>query len=157
MMWVGDGPGAEGAQDVTIRFMASEVEHAGKVVKGVPYCAEAITESIQTLSDGNRISQKSSTMTYRDSEGRTRREQTLSQVGVWTATEEPLMTIFINDPVAQVSYVLNPKEKIARKFTRPRIELKKDQGPGETVIVWILLREPVYFLFRATVRPNPSA
>src|SRR5215212_3859382 len=36
-------------------FMATEMSFAGKLVKGAPYSAQAVTESVQTLSDGNRI------------------------------------------------------------------------------------------------------
>ena len=50
--------GPEGAPppppDANFVFMASE-SFGGKVVKGAPYSAEAVTETIQTLSDGNRI------------------------------------------------------------------------------------------------------
>lgn len=46
-----------------------------EVVKGAPYSAEVINESIQTLSDGNRIVHSSTSRVYRDSEGRTRREE----------------------------------------------------------------------------------
>src|SRR3954463_15557500 len=42
---------------------------------GAPYSAEAMTESTQTLADGNRINRKVTTRVYRDSEGRTRRDQ----------------------------------------------------------------------------------
>ena len=35
-------------------FVASE-NVGGKIVKGAPYSAEAVTESIQTLADSNRI------------------------------------------------------------------------------------------------------
>ena len=71
--------GPEGAPppplpDGNFVFLASE-SFSGKVVKGAPYSAEAVTESIQTLSDGNRIINKFSRSVYRDSEGRTRREQ----------------------------------------------------------------------------------
>src|SRR6478672_10155310 len=46
-----------------------------KVVKGAPFSADIVTESIQTLADGNRIVQRSNTHMYRDSEGRVRREE----------------------------------------------------------------------------------
>jgi hypothetical protein len=42
-----------------------------KLVKGAPYGATAITESTQTLSDGNQIIQRNEAIYYRDSEGRT--------------------------------------------------------------------------------------
>ena len=47
---------------------------SGKLVKNAPYSAEVISESQQKLADGNVISNKSSTLTYRDSQGRTREE-----------------------------------------------------------------------------------
>ena len=47
----------------------------GGVVKGVPYSATATTEMTQQLPDGNRIRHSNSSKTYRDSEGRTRRDQ----------------------------------------------------------------------------------
>ena len=56
------------------------------------YSAEAITETVQVLSDGNRIVRKTSSRIYRDSEGRTRREQL-------TAAGE-VQTVSISDPVA---------------------------------------------------------
>src|SRR5688572_22677416 len=46
-----------------------------KLVKGAPYSAEIVTESIQTLADGNRIVQRSNARVHRDSEGRLRREE----------------------------------------------------------------------------------
>src|ERR1700722_3879659 len=49
----------------------------GSPVTGSPYSAEAITDTTQTLLDGNRIEQHSSSMRYRDSLGRERREEAL--------------------------------------------------------------------------------
>src|SRR5262245_14681934 len=57
----------------TFGWVASEMSFGGKPVKGAPYAAEAVTESTQTLIDGNRIQRKSSASVFRDSEGRTRR------------------------------------------------------------------------------------
>ncbi len=85
--------------DSNFVFIASE-SFGGKVVKGAPYSAESVTETIQTLSDGNRIINRMTSSVYRDSEGRTRREQSLKGLGIFGAGEEPLQTIFINDPVA---------------------------------------------------------
>src|SRR5437762_34300 len=95
-------------------FMASE-SFGGKMIKGAPYSAEAVTESIQTLADGNRIVNRITSSIFRDSEGRTRREQTLKGLGVLGNGEEPLQTIFINDPVAGVTYSLDSRSHIARK------------------------------------------
>jgi hypothetical protein len=43
-------------------------------VKNSPFSAESVSESVQTLSDGNRIVNSSTTKIYRNSEGRIRRE-----------------------------------------------------------------------------------
>lgn len=53
-----------------------------KVVKGMPFSAKAVTESNQTLADGNRIVRKSIASIARDREGRTRREQNLPNAGL---------------------------------------------------------------------------
>ena len=87
----------------------------GPVVKGKPYSARSITESTQTLADGNRITQRNESVVYRDSEGRTRREQTLKSVGPWE-TAQPVTMITIHDPVVGNSYVLDPLAKAARQI-----------------------------------------
>ncbi|HSK65178.1 MAG TPA: hypothetical protein VK893_15095, partial [Pyrinomonadaceae bacterium] len=113
-------------------FMASE-NFDGKVVKGAPYSAEAVTESVQTLADGNRIVNKFSSQVYRDSEGRTRREQTLKGLSGVGTGEEPLRTIFINDPVAGVTYSLDTRSHTAHKSMPFRFQVTKRAGaPGET-------------------------
>src|SRR6185369_14793550 len=48
-------------------------------------------------------------------EGRTRREQTLKSIGGVAAGAQPLKTIMISDPVAGVSYSLDPGTRTARK------------------------------------------
>jgi hypothetical protein len=102
--------------DFTFRFVSSEMSFGDGTVKGAPFSADTATEVIQTLSDGNRIIRKSSGKLYRDGEGRTRREQTLGSLGFWVPAEEPQQLVFINDPVAGVNYVLEMKDKIARKL-----------------------------------------
>jgi hypothetical protein len=93
----------------------------GKVVKGAPYSATASTETTQTLADGNQIIRKNESKLYRDSEGRVRTEQTLGTIGKWTADGLPNQLIFINDPVAGVSFSLDPHERTAQKsFSAPQ-------------------------------------
>jgi len=100
----------------TVQFMSSEMSIEGDVVKGAPYSAEAVTETTQTLGDGNRITRKTSTFIYRDSEGRTRREQSLPAVGPWATSGTPPVNVFINDPVSGTNYVLDSNTKTARKI-----------------------------------------
>jgi hypothetical protein len=73
----------------------------GATVKGAPYSAVEVSENNQVLSDGTRIHNQSQTTVYRDSEGRVRRE---------TPNQTTIM-----DPVAGVSYFLNPKTLTATK------------------------------------------
>jgi hypothetical protein len=98
-------------------MMFYSVESAGssKVVKGAPYSAQIVTEHTQTLADGNTISQKQTGVMYRDSEGRTRREQALGRIGPIPADSNPPQLVFITDPVAGVSYVLDAGKKTAQK------------------------------------------
>jgi hypothetical protein len=109
-------PGAPVAD--VVRFVSSEFAWRDKLVKNAPYSAEAITETTQILADGNRIVNRSTALVYRDSDGRTRREQTLRHVGPWTS-QSPQTRIFLNDPVAGLSYILEPESRIARKISLP--------------------------------------
>lgn len=108
----------------TFVFVASEFGFGGKIVQGKPYSAEAVTESIQTLGDGNRIVNRSSSLVYRDSEGRTRREQTLNAIGGFANAGDPIQMIFINDPVAGVNYTLDSRTNVAHKTMRLNMEHK---------------------------------
>ncbi len=113
----------------TFSWVASEISVGGKPVTGVPYAAEAVTETTQTLTDGNRIQRKRTASVYRDSEGRTRREQTLSQIGPWANSGDAPQTIFINDPVAGTNYILNPRDRTARKLPAP-VFISKAEAAG---------------------------
>jgi len=99
------------------RILSTERGFAGKVVKGAPYSATAVTETIQILADGNRIDHKNTATVYRDSEGRTRREETISAIGPWSSDGGPHQMILISDPVAGTNYVLDPTAHTARKMS----------------------------------------
>lgn len=107
-------------QGHTFDYLTTKLAFDGAVVKGAPYSADAVTESTQTLADGNHIRRSTKASLYRDSEGRTRHEQTLGEVGPLTAAGEPIQTIVINDPVAGVTYTMNSREKIAHKMPGQR-------------------------------------
>ena len=110
-------PGVE-IKENNFVFVSTELSFDGKVVKGAPYSAQAVTESVQALADGNRIVHKTTAQVYRDSEGRTRRDQTLGSIGPYSTAGDPPQTAFINDPVAGVNYILDPRNKTARKLAR---------------------------------------
>lgn len=88
-------------------------------VKNAPYSATTEFESIQTLGDGNVIRRNDTGTTYRDSQGRTRREQQLTGFGPLSTGQSPKSIIFISDPVAHVSYTLHPDQKRAMKMPMP--------------------------------------
>jgi hypothetical protein len=94
----------------------------GKTVKGAPYSAVEVNESTQMLADGTRIHNESQTQVFRDSEGRMRRE-TPNEITIW-------------DPVANTSYLLNPKTQTARKMPMGTFFFKSDRaGNGEVSTV----------------------
>lgn len=87
-----------------------------KLVKGAPYSADSVTEMVQALADGNRIVHTTKGSVQRDSDGRTRREQTLGALGPMMAQGDGPRHVFINDPVAGAHYILDLDEKVARKM-----------------------------------------
>jgi hypothetical protein len=88
-------------------------------VQGAPFSATIVNESIQTLADGNRIVQRFTGTTARDSEGRTRRDTELPPIGNMSAANAPHL-VFIQDPVAQTAYTLNLTDKTAHKMPTAR-------------------------------------
>jgi hypothetical protein len=92
--------------------------HPGKVVTGAPYSAVAVTETKQTLADGNVIDRKIQSNIYRDSQGRTRRETTFTGVGP-LASGQPRTMISIHDPVASTGYILHSDTKVAEQLPVP--------------------------------------
>src|SRR5258707_2950401 len=101
-------PGMAGPK--TFAFVAGELV-GGNPVKGAHYSGNAVTDTTQTLADGNRIVNHATAAVYRDGEGRERREQSIPNIGPFAAQGAPPMTIFISDPVAGVKYSLNPNNK----------------------------------------------
>lgn len=89
-------------------------------VKDAPFTAEAVTESTQTLSDGNRIVRNVTTSMARDGQGRTRREQPVRarffSSGQGDSTPGTMVTI--TDPVSGQRYLLDPEKRTARTLPR---------------------------------------
>jgi len=88
----------------------------GRTVKNAPYSADVVTESTHTLADGNHVRQSSTSHLYRDSEGRTRQEQSLKGLSSVAGNANLPAVVFIHDPVAGASYALSPSEKSASKM-----------------------------------------
>lgn len=109
------------------RFLGAEAGRAGAVVKNAPFTADVTTETNMLLQDGNHIRQTSSFRLYRDSEGRTRREQSLNNVGGLATNTNLPTVVFINDPVAGFNYALDPS---AHTATRSQGGGRGPQGGG---------------------------
>src|SRR5260370_14254837 len=119
-------------------FFADHIEllgfgglHGGKVVKGAPFSAVSVSETTQTLADGNHIMRKTQTNLYRDSQGRFRKEVTLPAIGLLSASGQPHSFIVISDPVAGTSYVQEPDQKVAREMPgHMGMKIRTNGGPG---------------------------
>ena len=92
-------------------FLSTELPGSEKVIAGAPYTATVSTEMTQVLGDGNRIDNKTTASLARDSQGRTRREETMGMVGPWQVNGPKL--VFINDPTSQTNYVLDSNKQTA--------------------------------------------
>ena len=121
-------PAVAAAERVGIvsNFAHSEFAMGGKAVKNAPYRAEAVSESVQVLADGNRIVRRGRAVVARDSEGRTRRDISLSGA-------DAKVTV-IHDPVANVTYTLQHDSKTARKMPGNGVMIQMEsQGPAGKV------------------------
>src|SRR5262249_37226993 len=112
-------PGSTSIPEPGLRFISSEMSFSGKVVKHAPYSAEMLTESTQTLSNGAKLTRRTVGMVYRDSEGRTRREQSATTAGPFATSGDTQRLIFINDPVAGLSSTIIPDSDTALTKTLP--------------------------------------
>jgi hypothetical protein len=118
-------------QEATIGFIAAESAPgiAASPIKGAPYSATVENAFTQTLADGTRIQRKSSAKTSRDSEGRTRMEQSPGAIAL-VPVDMPA-TVIIQDPVAKQTIILNEKEKTATLLKMPDLDgLKMKMGMG---------------------------
>lgn len=94
-------------------FAAHEME-GERLVKGAPYCADAVHESVQLLPEagggiGNRIVRKQTSRLCRDGEGRTRQE----------VERDGKRRVYLRDPVAKENWVLDPEARTARRLGTP--------------------------------------
>jgi len=129
---VGTGQGVgEGTQPMTFTFQQAGTMGAtvpvqvytsggrGALVTGSPVSAREVNKTVQTLSDGTELENSSTTMFYRDSQGRTR-----------TEPPNPNGTITILDPVAAVRITIDPSTKTAHRVNAPALA---NGGRGMTV------------------------
>jgi Spy/CpxP family protein refolding chaperone len=109
------GPGGPGPFADRVELMGFEGLHGNKVVKGAPFKATASTDTSQTLQDGTSIHRTATSTLYRDSQGRSRNEVTLSGFGPLQAAGKTHTMITIADPVAGCHYMLDAEHKVAHQ------------------------------------------
>jgi len=98
--------------------------HGGKVVTGAPFSAVAVSETNQTMADGNHISRKTQSNIFRDSQGRVRRELTLVGFDPLAASGQPKSFVVINDPLraSLTCFILTRKAQRKWESLSPRWE-----------------------------------
>ena len=99
------------------QFIAAELRFGDKLVQGHPFSAETIIEDTRRLFDGTTATKRITGAIYRDSAGRTRREQPLEMIGgvqIAGADGKPQMLVFINDFGTRTQTFLDVNNKIAR-------------------------------------------
>ncbi|HEX6124765.1 MAG TPA: hypothetical protein VFZ23_05270 [Pyrinomonadaceae bacterium] len=121
------------AQDAKIvKELAASSE---RLVKNAPFSAEAVSESVQTLADGNRIVRSSTSKLYRNSEGRFRREMSGGSGGVLGSLYSVGQNVTILDPVGGFRYMIDPDLRTTRQMMikpgAPLPELKVITGIDE--------------------------
>src|SRR5687768_14291878 len=121
---------------------------SNSTIKNAPFSADAISESVQTLSDGNRIVRNSTSKLYRNSEGRFRREMTSGSGGMLGSLYTYGQGVTLLDPVGGFRYMIDPNLKTTRQMIyRPHNNIKIVTGTGgkqaESVIVEGKLRDEI--------------
>jgi len=97
-----------------------------RLVTGSPYSALGISQTVTTLPDGNRIVRQNTIRQWRDSEGRTRSEFSLSSIGGRQQLELNTTVTVIDDPEARERYLLQPANKVA--VTMPIVPCRVNFG-----------------------------
>jgi hypothetical protein len=132
--------GAERGSLQTLSFVTPDANFERAFVKDAAFSAESVTEHVQTLSDGNRLTRKSTAHIYRDAAGRTRREHELSRRGM-SPNGEAGQLIVINDPIGRVNYVIETQTGVARKMELPppRVREAMERARGDNAPFSVLM------------------
>jgi hypothetical protein len=131
-LWAQSSPNANGP--ITGRLETSNVPDGPRsgLIYGEPYSAVTETDNTRTLTDGTHIEQKRAPeeKTFRDSQGRTRREQ-YNPTNLAGDAPTTLGNILINDPVAGVEYYLSPQTHVACQGSPSWVGFTNQGGTGK--------------------------
>jgi hypothetical protein len=97
-----------------------------RLVTGAPYSALGTSQTVTTLPDGNRIVRQNTVRMWRDSDGRTRSEFSLSSIGGPRPLELNTTVTVIDDPSTRERYMLQPADKVA--VTMPIVPCRVNVG-----------------------------
>lgn len=118
-----------------------------RLVTGAPYSALGTSQTIVTLPDGSRVVRENLIRQWRDSDGRTRSEISLSTIGGTPPVEVNSTVTVIDDPAARERYVLQPGGKVAVTMPivpcRPASEPDPNIGPPRPANLPIRVSPPV--------------
>lgn len=113
------------------KVIAEVAASSERTIKNAPFSAEAVSESIQVLADGNRIVRSSTSKLYRNSEGQFRREVNGGSGGFFGSTYLFGSGVTILDPLENQRYILDVQGKTARVVElAPTRELTVISGTG---------------------------
>lgn len=92
----------------------------GSGLKGAPFSAEAVDETVQKLEGGGVIEKTRRTRLYRDSQGRTR-EEILGRTDDDNGPGSSLVVVrtLISDPNAGFLYLINPRKRVFEQAASP--------------------------------------
>lgn len=130
----GAGTEAVPAVPATFAFISATGAEHGPTMKNAPYTAETATETTRTLADGTRIQSKHTASLARDKDGRTRRENSFSNIGPWAnSDQEAPRFVTISDPVAKEMYILNLTDRtvVKNKIGEPMV-FRHETKSGDT-------------------------
>ena len=116
-------------------FIAAELRFGDKLVKDRPFSAETVIEDTRRLYDGTTVTKTTKGGFYRDTAGRTRREQPFDMVGGFSISK-PQTLVFINDFATKTQYFFDLGNSIARKIGidgTPRDEPKNPDAKSDSL------------------------
>jgi hypothetical protein len=117
--------GVAGYAQQDAKIIAEMAASSEQAVKNSPFSADAVSESVQTLADGNRIVRSSTSKLYRNSEGSFRREMTGGSSGVLGSLFTVGQGVTIMDRVGGYRYMIDPNLKTTRQvMITPRADVK---------------------------------
>ena len=111
------------ASPINIEFMSGPIALDTEPVTGAPYSAEAVTDVVQQLADGNRIVRQNKAQINRDGQGRTRREQGFAMFGplVNGPRGNEMRNVQISDPTSGTMVMLDLNSRTAHRMPGARM------------------------------------